>query len=407
MCGLVAVINKLSYGLTKEQVDIFDSLLFLDQLRGMDSTGVAMVEKNGSLYMAKEASNATEFRTKPEYKELLKHAFRTGSALFGHNRAATKGSITDENAHPFVVDDRITLMHNGTLWGDHKKLANTEVDSHAIAHVLHNKGDDVEAALQEVSGAYALIWHDFKNQTLNIIRNSQRPLHWIETSNAWIYASEANMLEWIIAKYNLKDTKGVRLLPEGTLVTYTLVKEKMEVSTKEIKLTKAVKSTGYSPGWYQESYGDSCGMDNVTVLNRSNSRGNIGRSRELEEEIADKYMCHNTYNEFNSLTYKVRPSTHHTIIFSDYIEAGTGLGWWMYGTFQAYPEVLAKVYMPAATTEVEVLAMCANEKKVMAEVTEFKWETYNKQPRNHSMMDGYIIAKLGSFTEVEEITQDA
>jgi len=402
MCGLVAVITKNRFGFTKNQVDIFDSLLFIDQLRGMDSTGVALVEKSGSLSLAKEASNATVFRTKPEYGQLLKTAFQTGSALFGHNRSATKGSITDENAHPFVVDDRITLMHNGTLWGDHKKLADTAVDSHAIAHVLHRHEDDVESALQEINGAYALIWHDFKNQTLNFVRNEQRPLHWIETEDGWYYASEANMLEWIISKYNLKINGDVNMLTPATLVTYTMTSGKWEVESKKIKLTKYVAPQhGYAPGWFRNGYEDTPddGLDNVMPFQ---PRHTVAAIKTFEEELADKLLCHNTFVEYRQLEYQLKPRTYQAMTCCEYVEAGHGLGHWMYGSLEKFPEVLAKVYMAADVTEVELLAMCANNKRVLAEISDVKWELYTKQPPMHTKdMDGYVVARCGSLIEIQ------
>jgi len=237
MCGLICVIPKKSHGFTKELIDVFDMLLFADQIRGMDSTGVFMVERDGTMSLAKEASNATEFRATKTYQDILSQAFRTGVALVGHNRAATRGEVSDANAHPFVVDDTITLVHNGTLYGDHKKLADTVVDSHAIAHVIHNHNDDVTAALKEINGAYALIWHDFKAQTINVIRNSQRPLHWMETDDAWIWASADDMLMWMVAKFRLKLVSEVQMLSPSTLVTYKRNKGTWDLTTQELDLT--------------------------------------------------------------------------------------------------------------------------------------------------------------------------
>jgi len=238
MCGLVAFITKKNNGFDKEQVDAFDNLLYIDALRGMDSTGVFVVDRSGSMDLAKEASASFYYRQDHEYKKLLTKAFQSGRALVGHNRAATKGEVVDENAHPFVVDDRITLCHNGTLWGDFRQLTKqkVEVDSHAIAHKIHEKGDDVEAALQEVNGAYALIWHDFKHNTLNFVRNAQRPLHWVEVKDGWIWASEANMIEWILARYDFKPIDSVSPLEAGTLVTYDFKNESWKVDNKTIKL---------------------------------------------------------------------------------------------------------------------------------------------------------------------------
>ena len=46
--------------------------------------------------------------------------------------------INDQNAHPFV-ENNIILVHNGVVY-NHKKHEDTEVDSHAIVHMINNMG---------------------------------------------------------------------------------------------------------------------------------------------------------------------------------------------------------------------------------------------------------------------------
>lgn len=222
MCGLVAVINKSSNGFTAELNDVFDTLLFLDQLRGEDSTGAFVVTNKGEVFLAKEATDANIYRSSKEYANLLRRAFADGAALIGHNRKATKGDVTDENAHPFVVEDNIVLVHNGGVFGDHKKHADTEVDSHAIAHVIHEKQGDVGAAMSSIDAAYALMWYDFQKGVLNITRNWHRPLWWMEMHGAYIYSSEKAMLDFVITRMKLTVKEGPKELPTETLQKFTL-----------------------------------------------------------------------------------------------------------------------------------------------------------------------------------------
>lgn len=193
MCGLVAVINKNQYGFGANQLDVFENLLYVDAVRGEDSTGVFCVTNAGNVHIAKEAQDSNHFLKQQEWKTLRNLAYTSGWALVGHNRKATRGTINDTNAHPFWVEDKLVLVHNGSLLGDHKKLADTEVDSHAIAHVLAEE-KDVEKALRRIQGAYALIWYDIEEQKLKIIRNDERPLFWCETKDAFYIASEEAML---------------------------------------------------------------------------------------------------------------------------------------------------------------------------------------------------------------------
>lgn len=227
MCGLVALVTKNKYGFSGEQKDIFSILLYLDVLRGEDSTGAFVVDGLGNVELAKDATPAADFIRTNEYKSLKDLAFKKGWAMVGHNRSATRGTITDRNAHPFAVDDKIVLVHNGTLVGGHKHHADTDVDSEAIAHLLA-KEEDPEQVLRKVNGAFALIWYDVDNKKLNFIRNTQRPLWLLETANEFIFASEQCFLDFAISKFRLKPLEhgGPYQVKEDHLLTFELLKDR-------------------------------------------------------------------------------------------------------------------------------------------------------------------------------------
>ncbi len=255
MCGLVGLFNKNTNGFSKDQQELFTTLLYVNYLRGQDSTGAFSVSNTGEVFLAKEASSSATFQRSKEYKDMLQRAWMNGSCMIGHSRAATRGTVNDENAHPFVVDDNIVLVHNGTMYGDHKKIANVEVDSHAIAHAIHEK-KSVTEALSSFEAAYALIWYDFKERKLNLIRNAWRPLWWVETSTSWLWASERSMLEFAMARnpaVTIKD--GPHELPEDTLQVYSLETRTWEISSEALKITKPKANnhseTEYSSGWNQ------------------------------------------------------------------------------------------------------------------------------------------------------------
>ncbi len=226
MCGVVALINKNKYGFSKEQCDIFNTLLYLSgHFRGTDGTGVVCVDNIGNVQLAKSAKNVPQMQETAEYDAVMKRAFRDGWAMFGHNRAATRGEVKDENSHPFVVDDNIVLIHNGTFTGDHKQLKATEVDSEAIAHVLAEE-PNVELALRKVNAAYTLIWYNVGEKKLNLIRNGQRPLFVVETASSFIFASEAEFLGFVVAKYKPTGAGPIANCKEYNLLSYQLEKNK-------------------------------------------------------------------------------------------------------------------------------------------------------------------------------------
>ena len=212
MCGIVIMGCKYPGA---RDVDMFEELLFADTFRGPHSTGV-----HSLFQLVDKGEIVTETRKKmldgpafiaskfwPEVSEkrvpgatansvLIKRPF----CMIGHNRWATKGGINDANAHPFT-HDHITMVHNGTLRDqtilpEHKRF---EVDSDNVAYALANWG--AEKTIQNLNGAFTLVWHDAKEQTVNIIRNSERPFHLAKTTTGdWFGASEEAMLKWILAR---------------------------------------------------------------------------------------------------------------------------------------------------------------------------------------------------------------
>lgn len=240
MCGLVGLITKKSNGFTQKQKELFNTLLFVDMLRGEDSTGAFVLRNNGELSMAKDSLDAVSFCKTKEYQDLLSDAFFRGAAMIGHNRKATRGSITAENAHPFIVDDRICLVHNGTLYEDHKKHADVDVDSHAIAHLLAKH--DVEEVINTIKGAFALIWYDAKDETLNFLRNNDRPLYWAELEDSWVWASEDSMLEFAAKRCGVTFTEQPTLLKPHTLCSYKLKGGSFTITNTDIKIVPKMVS---------------------------------------------------------------------------------------------------------------------------------------------------------------------
>lgn len=437
MCGLVAVINKTSNGFTKEQCDVFDTLLFIDQLRGAHSTGTFLVDKSNQMEWVKSAENATDFRQYKLYHDHLNNAFKRGSALVGHNRHATKGEIIDANAHPFTVDDRITLVHNGTLWGDHKKLADTDVDSHAIAHVIHNNGDDVELALKEISGAYALIWHDYKNHTVNFVRNSQRPLFWIETYNSFIWSSEASMLNFVSERFTLKPLAPPQSLEVDTLCTFKLVNEKWEVTNKKLDLSKVYTSSAMDDStWY--GYPNNANSSNIKKLNNGyfldDQHGDLDdlpfvvgekpeevgrlpappqrgatssvaiRLQKLQEEFAIQHKGELTWAKYQNTTNFAVVSKYYAVRFKEATEVAPGqpaLGNFIYGILEEDPSIMVKIHMSPMTSESTLLDLVVNERRGMVQLKTKEWNLFSKDS-GAAIGLGYAVFNCAFIKELAE-----
>jgi len=262
MCGLVGIITAYKNGFSSDETGALNDLLYMDALRGVDATGIMYGDSRNNIQVYKEATEAAVFMKTKEWENAKMDILRNGRWAFGHNRAATRGSKTDKNAHPFPVDDKIILMQNGTYRGSHTHHKDTEVDTEACAHVISEAGDnmadwerkDVENALKKINAAYAFIWWNNDTKCINIIRNSERPL-WFATTEqgSMFFASEGNML-WAAAMRNsIKfDKDGVRMLLPETLLTYDFSNSSVKFTETITKLDCSFRST-YTASVYDPS----------------------------------------------------------------------------------------------------------------------------------------------------------
>lgn len=211
MCGIVGFFDKLA--LNHAAPRLMPELVWINQLRGRDAVGGFGLhkEEGNTVNWMKMAGSADAFLAwdRP-HKELFPAASHSHFQVY-HNRSATVGDAKDTKmAHPHVTEN-ITLVHNGTLRsGYDEKLGS---DSLQLALWLEENPSfaDIE---ERIYGAYAVVWHDKRNNTLNFARNAERPLWFVETSDGitW-FASEAWMAEGILKRAG-KAIKRVHQLPE-------------------------------------------------------------------------------------------------------------------------------------------------------------------------------------------------
>ena len=252
MCGIVGVIAAYSNGMTMDEAKAFRDMVVVDSLRGFDSTGVFSISNKGNMDMLKAAVTGAEFVTTKEYQAFSTDNIMRGMFMVGHNRAATRGTVNDVNAHPFCVNDNIILVQNGTYNGSHHHHKNTEVDTEAIAWVLDEHPKDIQGALQKIDAAYCLVWYNMTDQALYIIRNGQRPLFMANTDNGGImYASEQETIMLAASRQSIK-LKGVPfLIAQDTLFKWQLHPSSKTHSFSQVKLDNTFRQTHrpHSQAW--------------------------------------------------------------------------------------------------------------------------------------------------------------
>lgn len=215
-------------------------MLYVGTLRGFDSTGVFNFDFRHERNCIKKPLPATDFLGLKRVNDLINQHSR---GLLGHNRAATRGKVNADNAHPFEFDN-IMGMHNGTLterWklDDYKDF---DVDSENLFYHLQKHG--LQDTLNKCKGAYALVWHDSNDSTVNLYRNKERPLAYAYSKDrkTLYWASEEDMLIWILDR-NYVQHQGVQLLAPDTLMTVEVGNTNSLLQTTIKKISPVIPPT--------------------------------------------------------------------------------------------------------------------------------------------------------------------
>src|SRR3990167_2278712 len=219
MCGIVGLLSKSANGFLSSHADMFTWMLRMDTIRGDDSTGVFGVDKDANIDLIKADTDAWKFTSCKNYIDFTTRMFQSYRLVVGHNRAATKGTVSAANAHPFK-EEHIVLVHNGTIYNQEDLDKSVEVDSHAIAKTLARK--EAKEALQLINGPFALVWFDKQQKTLNLARNNERPLFVMEYDDYYCIVSEPGLPFWLNGRDNIKLVGKVLPVPIEKILQFNL-----------------------------------------------------------------------------------------------------------------------------------------------------------------------------------------
>jgi glucosamine--fructose-6-phosphate aminotransferase (isomerizing) len=161
MCGIVGAVAE------RDVIPILIEGLKRLEYRGYDSAGVAVLDANNCINRVRMPGKVNELEKEVNKANLSSHQ---GIA---HTRWATHGEPTQQNAHPHVCRQTVTVVHNGII-ENHEKLreaqtragyeftsqTDTEVIVHQIyQHHVEESNDLLQAVketLADLEGAYAL-----------------------------------------------------------------------------------------------------------------------------------------------------------------------------------------------------------------------------------------------------------
>ena len=233
MCGIVGLIARRPAGFNYPHLDLFENMLLVDTLRGKDSTGAFTRFRNGDLRVIKHGSHPLNLYRTDEWKDFRQQVNNRGKFVIGHNRAATRGEVSTDNAHPFI-EDKIILVHNGTIRNQETLTeVKTKVDSHAIAHALATQS--YAEVLPKIEGAFSLVWYDTEQDRLYVTRNEERPMNILVSDDFYMLSSEAWIAGMLASRQSIKVTENIVVEP-GEIFVFTpegtFTKEKVDLNQK-------------------------------------------------------------------------------------------------------------------------------------------------------------------------------
>lgn len=160
MCGIVGAITR------RDVAGILLEGLQRLEYRGYDSAGMAILDDTHNIQRIRTVGKVAELKAAHLASPLR------GEVGIAHTRWATHGKPTEQNAHPHLSRDKVSVVHNGII-ENHAQLQadlaeggyafDSQTDTEVIAHLVHREvaaaGDLLEGVRRAVSlleGAYAI-----------------------------------------------------------------------------------------------------------------------------------------------------------------------------------------------------------------------------------------------------------
>jgi len=231
MCGIVGGISN------QDIVPILLDGLKRLEYRGYDSSGLIVLSEEGTFERVRSIGRVKnlEDNLKSRNKKIY------GKAGIAHTRWATHGKPSNDNAHPHISRNSVSVVHNGII-ENYLELKNTQIklgykftsetDSEVIAHAINYSLrfsdsfiEAVQKAVKTFEGSYGLGILSVKNPNSIIAARKGSPLligigkngnylasdqmALLSETNQFIFLEEGDIAEIWVDKVEIYDLDGI------------------------------------------------------------------------------------------------------------------------------------------------------------------------------------------------------
>jgi len=211
MCGLTGVLigNKRRRKTELEEIGrVFTELLLLNQARGKDAAGLAMIRRDGTYSLCKRPGPAAKLVLEEKYSEIMGRLDNGTTCILGHTRWKTRGTEANSLNNQPIRAGAVIGTHNGTilnadrLFKRYRLRRTAETDSEFIFRLADKKEsiEDFTACVSDVRGGMSAVFTrtSAPDTVLAIKGNKPLTLWYHKDFRSVFYSSEEWPLEKVI-----------------------------------------------------------------------------------------------------------------------------------------------------------------------------------------------------------------
>jgi glucosamine--fructose-6-phosphate aminotransferase (isomerizing) len=278
---------------------IINGLIQLEN-RGYDSAGLCVI--NNNMFEVYKYASTNEINAIEKLNNIQFNNLADVNIGFGHNRWATHGGKTDENAHPHLSNSgKFSIVHNGIIenYKELKKILiskgftfKSQTDTEVIVNLIelnynkcNNVYESIKLTIENLKGTYGLIIQSvFEPNILYCVRNGS-PLLVGQSEDKIIVTSEQSGFCGMISNYITLHNDDICIISRENVPLGVSVKTKQNYKKKNVTVLESELNPYPFIHWtLKEIY-----QQPEVVLNSINKGGRIKNDYEVKLGGLERY----------------------------------------------------------------------------------------------------------------------